>query len=62
MITGSNGSGKSASNILAGLYETDGKILFNDIQLSNFSSESIKKVIGEYLNNQTLLMVQFMKI
>ena len=56
MITGPNGSGKSTLlNVMAGLYEkTDGKILFNDLPISNFSSESLKEVIGEYLNDQQL--------
>ena len=56
MITGPNGSGKSTLlNVMAGLYEkTEGKILFNDLPISNFSSESLKEVIGEYLNDQQL--------
>ena len=56
VITGENGSGKSSLlQILAGLYDIqDGTISYNGIPLGNLQLDTLRSVIGDFLNHEQL--------
>jgi len=62
-LVGKNGSGKSTLiRLLAGLYElNDGQILYDEINMKSFQSESLRSAIGDCLSQEQLFQGSVME-
>ncbi|MEQ8624595.1 MAG: ABC transporter ATP-binding protein [Vicingaceae bacterium] len=62
-LVGKNGSGKSTLiRLLSGLYElNDGQILYDEINMKSFQSESLRSAIGDCLSQEQLFQGSVME-